>query len=176
MLRDVTTLEGGIKIYKEANIGLIDCQPDDVYPLAKYVLKSHLKKLTSIRENLLQKGIDILYLDEIFSDENIAIAPPVIEFSEPDLVPVLVDGIHRLWMARKLGLPVRSIYITGSNPNLPVISLPVSWDEVSVWDKRPDRPEDRRIYRQGINEDNINSYYRDLSVLGSSGRRYGDTR
>lgn len=170
-LNDVsdTNLLGGGKVYENASISLEEFHPVELYPTALYVIKDNLRKIQEIREELLQKGIDIFRLTGVVEHSEGVIAPPVIELS--DGVPAIVDGIHRVYLAMIMGKYINCIYIKGASA--PIISIPVEWEQVVEYDVKPDRPEQLRIIRDGIADESndLRRYYRDLSYLGSKGRR-----
>lgn len=166
-VRSIYTLEGEVKIYQNALIDLVEFDPIEAFPLANYVLVSHLLKLTDIRRYLLDLGnIDIFRLESIIESEDITISPPIIELSAIDNVPVIVDGIHRFWLARHFTQKIKAIYVQGVDASYPVISYPLNWSEVRVYEQKP---EITRRLREGLTS--RKKYYRDFSALGSLGTR-----
>jgi hypothetical protein len=115
-----------------------------------------------------------------------AITCPIVEQWEHE-GPLLVDGLHRVWVARELGrteLPCAVI----RHVEVPLVPLPVTWEEVRVYpvgqypveqDKRDYRFSDEASLRVAvpassskITEQNFRYFlYRDLDELGSSGIR-----
>lgn len=166
---ETRTLEGDYPVYENASVDLIPLSPDCVYPTALYVLQSHLDNVWCIYERLLNSGINIFQLDGIVEFEGGIIAPPVVELS--DGVPAIVDGIHRFYIARQLGFEVNSLYI--ERASMPIISYPVGWNEVVLYDKKPEEARLLRKLRSGIEDKSevLKTYYRDFSFLGSNGRR-----
>ena len=168
-VRETQTLNGGISVYQHANIELRTFDPKDVFPSALYVLYPNLKEVGNIATELRAEGKDIFTLTDIEQTSIGVIAPPVVELS--DGVPTIVDGIHRFWWALSVNKPINAIYV--ENASLPIVSYPVSWDEVRLCDERPSEPRFMRKLRDGIadNSEDLRRYYRDLSFLGSKGRR-----
>jgi hypothetical protein len=151
-------IEDGMgKIYKKMN----NISDSESRKKLQLTLDSILEKVDSVKGNF--------DLDEILEYNGIIIAPPVVELS--DGVPAIVDGIHRFYLAKQLGVPVKAIYIEGAT--LPLISYPVSWDVVKEYDEAPENPKHRRALRLGIEDKSevLRTYYRDFSLLGSRGRR-----
>lgn len=169
IIRNILTIEDGVSVYENADISIQDFRPDEVYPSALYVLRPHIEKIRCIGSELWRRGVNIFQLDDVINMDEIMIAPPVIEMS--DGVPTIVDGIHRFYLARQLGFDVRCVFINGAS--LPLISYPVEWQDVRMYDEPPQQPELRRRIREGISDTStdLRKYYRDLSVLGSKGRR-----
>ena|SRR3989344_2071696 len=115
--------------------------------------------------------VDIFKLDRIYPNSTYVVAPPVVEIS--DGVPAIVDGLHRCALARNLGEPVSVILVDGVNPQYPIISTPVTWNEVVEYYQKPEIPELLRNVRPGIRDEggSLRRFYRDFSYLGSTGRR-----
>lgn len=165
----VRTLDAGVPVYENAQVSIQEFVSQEVYPTALYVVRSHLEAVRMIGDRLWRQGINIFDLDEIIRVDGITIAPPVVELS--DGVPAIVDGIHRFYLARQLGFKVSCIYIEGAS--LPLVSYPVNWESVKEYDKAPENPLLRRALRIGVEDtsESLRKHYRDLSLLGSSGRR-----
>jgi hypothetical protein len=171
-VRQTETLNGRERVYQNARIEIRDFNPDEVYPTAKYVLKGNLENLEALQTMLDNEGVDIFNLDCVHEGlDGIIIAPPVVELS--DGVPAIVDGQHRFYMAKQQGRRIKAIYVEGADENIPVISYPVPWSEVKEYDIKPENPSLLRNLRQGIRDisGDLRRYYRDLSYLGSLGRR-----
>jgi hypothetical protein len=164
---DTTTLDGGVNVYSECEVKVMDFAPNDVFPSALYVLRDNVATVEEIRADFLRVGIDILYLSEVVSWGNIVIGPPVVEFT--DGLPTIVDGIHRFYYAMQNRSRISALCI--SEPRLPLISYPVSWDEVVEYCTKPEDPSLLRRLRFKDEPSVLRHYYRDLSYLGSKGRR-----
>lgn len=170
-VRSTQTLDGGIEIYKNAKINLCQFDPCDLYPTAKYVLLDNLSRIANFYSEFHPFGVDILNLTRIVHLPGIVIGPPIVEIS--DGVPAIVDGIHRCWFARENGLPITVVLVENSDPEYPLISFPVTWGDVLVYKTAPTDPKLRRDLRPTIEDksESLRKYYRDLSYLGSTGRR-----
>jgi len=171
-VRDTRTLDGRVPLYRSAEISIRTFDPNDLYPIAKYVLTSNLQFVASMREDILSEdGVDIFKLDHIYYNLKYTVAPPVIEIS--DGVPAIVDGLHRCALARRLGEQISVIFVDGVNPQYPLISTPVNWEEVVEYARKPEVAELLRNVRPGIRDEggSLRRFYRDFSYLGSTGRR-----
>jgi len=170
-VRGTTTLDGSYPLYQNAFVSLQSFDPNELYPTAKYVLNDNLNTIRSIDKELVDYGIDVFNLNEVIQLNDIVIAPPIVELS--DGVPCIVDGQHRSFLAREAGRRINCIYVTGVDPNYPIISTPVGWDQVIAYDKKPEAAELLRDIRPGIADSSqgLRRFYRDFSFLGSQGRR-----
>ncbi len=134
--------------YEYATIRSIDISPSAVLPTAKYVLKSNLETVAYLYTSLLREGYDIFNLHGILNiDADHDICPPILEiWDEPPYnnIPVIVDGAHRLYLAKLLGIPtVKCVVISGNIAHmLPVLPL-TGWEEVHVCSEVP---KDKRNY------------------------------
>ncbi len=180
-LREVALL-GDLKIfpYQQAAISLRIVGFNDVYPISRYLLQTHLDIQHKLREHFLKEhDIDTLDLHGKQSDISFRVegeselwhmAPPIVEISEVDGgKPLLVDGEHRFMLAHQLKKKIRVIWIENVPKEYPVVSLPLSWGDVQIFDRVPPE-EGKRIYR--FPEHNRHYfYYRDLSRIASGGIR-----
>ena len=163
-VRRTRTVDGGRGVYALADIGIEDFDPNEVKPTALYVTRPQLERLESLR-----REVDIFQLEDKVPVNGHVIAPPVVE--DIDGQPSVIDGQHRFWLARRDGKRVKAIHVKGSDPSIPVISYPVEWSEVKEYDVKPEDPALLRRMRVDDTDGTIRQYYRDLSFLGSTGRR-----
>lgn len=173
LVRDIKTLGEGVPVYKRASISFQEFHPDQVYPISKYVLMGNIRRLEEVRNTLLQRGVDIFHLQEAVQYGDYTITPPVVEYSRPDRANLIVDGIHRFFYAREMGETVTAVHVRRVRSDLPVIGLPVGWEEVARCEELPLTGPERRRLRPNIPDDStvLRRYYRDYSPLGSTGRR-----
>lgn len=178
----------GLRPYWEADITLCSLAVETLLPLAKYVLQNNLVQLERVQEALLAQGLDVLQLPgrvEIISgSERIVVAPPVVE-EWPSEGRLVVDGLHRIWLARRQGVEhVTCVLIRKAS--MPLVPLPVGWNEVREYSPG-NHPPEKRLYRfnsisevgtieqvrkWGVTESNFRYFFfRDLAGLGSSGIR-----
>lgn len=178
-VRHTKILGNGQMVYESANkIELRTFNPLELSPTALYVVKGNLNTILILREVLLKRyQIDLLHLSGIVSFHDLGdgindgvIGPPVVELT-PEGELAIIDGQHRLYIALIMGESVDCIYVEGVS--VPTVSVPVSWESISIYDKKPEDPGRLRILREGISDigTDIRNFYRDFSFLGSSGRR-----
>ena len=183
-----------LRPYDSAGIALQQLAPNALSPLAKYVLRENLSQVEQLRNDLLAESIDLFKLSgrlEVTSGlVTTYVAPPIIE-EWPSEGRLIVDGLHRLWLARELGVKrVSCVFIR--NVTVPLVPLPVRWDQILVYapGQYPAEAE-KRCYRfdsyaaaiatvnqatdWGVTAENYRYFFfRDFSPLGSSGiRRFG---
>jgi hypothetical protein len=177
-----------LRPYNSSEISIQQMAVETLTPLAKYVLKENLEYLEQLRADMLIEGLDIFQLSgrvEAISDlKRVLIAPPVIE-EWPDEGHLIVDGLHRFWLARKYGIHLVTCVLI-RKVSLPLVPLPAQWDEIQEY--APGHyPLEKRNYRfnktsdiapadqaqtWGVDEQNVRYFFfRDLSPLGSSGIR-----
>lgn len=181
LLQTVRTLKTltGIPIYEKTHIEIIKQDPLNLYPIALYALSRTLERIRMTRATLARYGYDIFNLNCTVTftpselGSKVIVAPPVVEWSESDRVPLVVDGLHRTLLAFLEKRQINCIYIEGVDSSLVPISFPASWGQIKIVENPPSDPEERRILRPGINihSPEVAARYRDYSPLGSAGRR-----
>jgi hypothetical protein len=168
-----TRLRGfdGARVYAEATLELVESDPADLAPAQRYVLRDGVAKILELRGALLGRGIDLFALDggvwvrtSDAPEERIPVIPPVVEESrEPDgrTVWIVNDGIHRVFAARSLGLPIATVRVAGVPPEYPyyALALPNGWGEVTELDALPDGFQ-KKEYRQ---PDNYKALFRQFN-------------
>lgn len=118
-VRDTRTLSERVPLYRNANISIVSIDPNNLYPTAKYALIPNLEFVSFMRTELLATdNIDVLSLNQIYSNSIYTVAPPVVEMS--DEVPAIVDGIHRCLLARKENKEISVILVEGVDSNYPI--------------------------------------------------------
>lgn len=186
-----------LKPYAQAHFSLETVSTDDIAPISKYVLKGHVTMQQYLRQTFAeQHQIDIFNLPQqqptvVFeiSDEQgqWLISPPIVEVSSADQNRrVLLDGEHRFYYARQLGLPVTAVVVENVHPRLPVVGLPLEWDQVSEFAQTPPIDQKRHfrfptldsfpdvsdLTSVKITAENFHYFfYRDLSTVCSTGVR-----
>lgn len=168
-----TRLRGfdGARVYAEASFDLVSSNSSDLAPAQRYLLKAGVSKILELREVLLGHGVDIFSLDggiwvrtSDSPEERIPVIPPVVEESrEPNgrTVWLINDGIHRVFAARSLGLPINTVRVAGVSPDYPyyAFALPNGWAEVAEFDELPDGFQ-KKAYRQ---PDNYKALFREFN-------------
>lgn len=167
LVRNTKTLKGGLQPYLNSEISIRSMHPNEISPTANYVLSDSIARLVRGHDYALKNGFNIFDLSEIHSFMNgYVIAPPVVEYSPDDKSDLLVDGIHRVFLAKLMDTKINVIYIRDVDLSCPFVSYPLTWENVDVVQNRPDVA--RRI-REGVIDRTF--HYRDLSFLGSTGPR-----
>jgi hypothetical protein len=148
-----TRLRGfdGARVYENALLELVPAvSAEALAPAQRYVLTGGVEKILSLRDALLPHGVDMFALDGgayvELSDapgERVPVIPPVVEESrEPDGRTVLIinDGIHRVYAARSVGLPVSVVVARGVPPEYPYYALALrdGWSGVQELVELPD--------------------------------------
>ncbi len=126
-----------------------------------------------------EEGIDILALQGyvkfwLQNDETspIDILPPIVEESEEpsgDKLALICDGLHRIYLARKLGCMVNVVFIRGVLKGYPYYAYPNmnGWDDVVELDKLP-----QGFVKKHYRVKEHRKLFRDFnSVFDSVGRR-----
>lgn len=164
---------GRARPYAHATLELsVATDPERLAPAQRYVLSGGVERVLALRAALLRHRIDLFALDggayvrtSDAPEQRIPVIPPIVEEShEPDgrTVPIVNDGIHRVFAARRLGLPINTVTVTGVPRHLPyyALALPGGWSEVSELDELPegfpekdyrDAEDPRSLYRE-LNE------------------------
>lgn len=170
-----TQLKGfdNARVYENSSIDLIrNVNPNDLVPSQRYVLKNGCDTIEDIYNTFKNRDINVFALEGILmftpnndKDENIPFIPPVIEESiEPNgkIVWLINDGIHRVFTARKLGLPINIILVRNVPKEYPyyAYALENGWDDVEELVELPDTYQ-KKTYRD---PDNYKSLFRQFNV------------
>jgi len=171
-----TRLRGydGVELYKDASREFVHGADPVVFtPAQYYVLLPGVRKVLELRSALLPEGVDVFALDGgvwvTTSDdpnERIPVIPPVVEESiEPNGRTVLLvnDGMHRIYAARSLGLPISVVLARGVPAEYPYYAFALSggWSNVVAFNELPDGHQ-KKEYRQPTN---YKSLFRDFNAL-----------
>lgn len=185
--------------YQEATIDSRLVEIDSLSPLAYYASTSQLEIGNQLRQRFLTHyALDPFDLSGIVDltngDEECRIAPPLVEvyieqqgLLKGKRVQALVDGLHRCPNAKRLGFSrIRAVVISNIPEHLPLVPLPLRWKDVRLVDEIPEETE-KRAFRfpdlesfpdiswfspPPVTARNCRYFfYRDLSLLGSSGIR-----
>jgi hypothetical protein len=123
-----------VRPYLDATIAVETVQVQELIPLAKYVLQEQLDLLQSLQEGLKRARLDIFDLKGrvIYAegqDERV-ISPPIVEVWEEEGA-LLVDGLHRGWLAREEGRKEMTAVVI-RNVEVPLVPLPTTWESVRL--------------------------------------------
>ena len=177
-----------IQPYKDASISIVSMDPGLLSPMALYILEGGLDKQRKLIEFFLKNGIDPFKLDGIikytFKGETYFMVPPIVEVHQEEdgnSYSIIIDGLHRLTIAREMGRTCNVVFIDGAS--LPPYALPVRWEDVNLWENVSEFSKKKR-WRDlskvklpdgmSIDRDDIDPrylLYRDFSSLGSNGIR-----
>lgn len=177
VLRGVTLLgDKEMKPYADADINFRNFKINCLRPSAFYVLKSQIDLHRGLSKSFCRKyGIDLYNLNGLIqyqlNGRSFFIAPPIVETyfesSEGKNVSLIVDGLNRIWTAKRVRGDIGCIEITKVPNQFPLVPMPLYWDDVKV---EEEVPQVKRKYRFPEASDKY-FFYRDLSILGSSGIR-----
>jgi len=165
---------GGAQPYIDASLELVPgVDTEALTPAQNYVLTPGVDKIVELRTAVLTKGVDIFALNGCIHvvtsddpDERIPVIPPVIEeSSEPDGRSVLLinDGMHRVFAARSLGLPISVVIVRGVPAEYPyyAFALDGGWSRVTPLAELPDGHQ-KKEYRQPTN---YKALFRDFNAM-----------
>lgn len=185
-----------VKPYAEAQIRARRLRIADLRPTAYYALDGQLDGHRYLQRALEREYALSLFdlsgaLDYTVGDRLYRMGPPLVETyfeaAEGRVVSAIVDGLHRIMLARSLGHEtIWAIEITGIPPQFPLVPLPLAWADIRTMDSVPpldakrkfrfarlaDFPDVSAFSRVQVDETSYRYYfYRDLSPLGSPGIR-----
>lgn len=142
---------GGARLYADARLELERaCDPDELAPPQRYVLSDRVQAILELRAGLLEHGVDLFALEggawirtAEAPERRVPVIPPVVEESrERDgrIVPVISDGMHRVFAARSVGLPITVVVARGVPSQYPyyAYALDGGWTDVLELDDVPD--------------------------------------
>ena len=120
--------------------------PNALVPAQRYVLESDFNTVKTLYHHFLQQSIDIFSLKggihfwkqnpETGKEEGpIPLIPPIVEESlESDgkIIPLINDGMHRIYTARKLNKPINIIFARNVPMKYPYYAYPLKngWDDL----------------------------------------------
>ena len=142
-------------IYEHARLEWVPCvDPKSLFPAQRYVLKEDYKRLHFLYEAFQKQQVNIFGLEGglffwlahpegTVEEGPIPLMPPIVEMSkEPDgrIVPLINDGMHRVYAAMKLEKPINIILAHDVPLEYPyyAYALEKGWDEVVELDELPD--------------------------------------
>lgn len=163
-----TRLRGfdGAEVYRDAHLELLEgVDPDRLVPAQRYVLRENCRVIEAIYRSFLERSLDVFRLrggllftpapEAAEPAESIPFIPPIVEESrEPDgrTVWLINDGLHRVYTARSLGLPINIVLARGVPEQYPyyAYALENGWAEVEELDELPDTYQ-KKAYRDPAN-------------------------
>ncbi len=150
-------------VYENADIALKEAvNPNTLIPAQRYVLDSIYRSVVALYEAFSKKSINIFALKGglfFWKLENgqeigpIPLIPPVIETSVNAnglTVDLINDGMHRVYTATSLGVPINIVYI--HNASHPYYAYPLihGWEDVRKLNTLP-KGFVKKTYRDAVN-------------------------
>ena len=149
-IRQVTMLKDpDTRPYENAYISLEKISIQDLVPPQRYVLRENILRIRKLKWELEKHGIDIFQLNGFVRihlegvEEPVDLMPPVIEESiekNGRLVPIVCDGMHRVYVAYLEWVIPQVIYVRGIPKQLPYYAYPVpdeNWENIELRDDIP---------------------------------------
>jgi hypothetical protein len=189
-----------VRPYAASSLVLRRLRIQDLRPTAYYALAPRIAQLRSLYQCMLEQYALSLFdlsgmLDYTMDDRTLRMSPPVVErYVEPEEgreVAAIVDGQHRILLARELGFDeIWTVEVAQTSQDFPLVSLPLQWSDVRVVESVPETHAKRRFrftaleqvpsqhtsqhtwkQKQAAPESLLYYFYRDLAALGSGGIR-----
>jgi hypothetical protein len=164
---------GQAPVYAHATLKLEPAQNTDrMVPAQRYVLRNGVAKILELRLALLDAGVDIFALEggvyvrtSEAPDRLTPIIPPIVEEShesDGQSIMIINDGIHRVFAARSLGLPISIVAVYEVPSAYPYYALPLehSWADVVEIDELPEEFV-KKTYRD---QTNYRALFRDFNA------------
>jgi len=165
---------GGARPYAHCNVELCPARdPETLVPAQRYVLTAGVRRLLDLRNALLDHEVDIFALDggaRIRTSDDpttvLPVIPPIVEMSlnrEDRRVPLINDGIHRVFAARTMGLPISIVLLSDVPPEYPYYALPLidGWSDVAELEELPDGFQKKEYW----NPQNYKALFRDFNSV-----------
>lgn len=164
---------GGARPYENAALTIETLDTEQLTPAQNYVMESSVAVADVLHDELIQLGYDMFALDGGLMiktaeapDEAIPVIPPIVEQSdEPGSRQVLLinDGMHRVFAARRAGLPISVVVARDVPAQYPyyAFALETGWSEVEVLDRMPEG----RIRKKYRIPDDYRALYRDFNAI-----------
>lgn len=160
------------RVYADASLEIAEVSPDELAPAQRYVLRSGVRRALDLRKELRAFDIDPFALEggalisRAGASTPIPLLPPIVESSiEPDGREVLLvnDGLHRVYAARSVGVPIRVVLVRDVPRQWPyyALALPAGWSDVVELDALPAGFQ-KKEYRV---PQNYKALFRDLNAV-----------
>lgn len=172
MLLHSSNTPNPIYVYKNAQVELTHIPVSSILPSQFYYLEEPLLRVGRIQEALKKHNFDLFNLDGFINyltnESNITynLLPIVVEYQmekDGSINPIILDGIHRVILARKKNLKkiqVIKIANVGKDFPHPGYVNPKGWEDVKLTKTAPSK-KDKRHWRFPIEE--VYKYYRNFN-------------
>lgn len=137
-----TLADKNARPYAGSDISIEEVNINAFQPTQRYVINSGVRKQEDLRKLILPYSEDTLHMKtggiSIVDEENGeggVMLPPIIEEDDHEGL-LLVDGMHRTTLARRMGVEtIRAVVIRGVDSNFAVTKrrLPNEWSEVTAF-------------------------------------------
>ena len=178
-----TLADKNARPYAGSDILIEEIAVDSFQPTQRYVIDSGVDKQQELRELVLPYGEDTLHMGtggiDIVDEENGGggvMLPPIIEEDSYEGL-LLVDGMHRTTLARRMGVEtIRAVVIRGVDSDFAVTKrrLPNEWSEVTAFPTLDDLKNARKqgfVHRnKGDAPGDGSATYRDFSSFTGRGK------
>jgi len=168
--------------YAGSDISIEEVNINAFQPTQRYVINSGVRKQEDLRKLILPYSEDTLHMKtggiSIVDEENGngVMLPPIIEEDSREGL-LLVDGMHRTTMARRIGMTtIRAVVIRGVDSDFAVTKrrLPNEWNEVTTFPTLGDLKIARKqgfVHRnKGDAPGDGRAVYRDFSFFTGRGK------
>lgn len=177
-----TLADKNARPYAGSDISIEEVNINAFQPTQRYVINSGVRKQEDLRKLILPYSEDTLHMKtggiSIVDEENGngVMLPPIIEEDSREGL-LLVDGMHRTTMARRIGMTtIRAVVIRGVDSDFAVTKrrLPNEWSEVTAFPTLDDLKNARKqgfVHRnKGDAPGDGSATYRDFSSFTGRGK------
>lgn len=178
-----TLADKNARPYAGSDISIEEVNINAFQPTQRYVINSGVRKQEDLRKLILPYSEDTLHMKtggiSIVDEENGeggVMLPPIIEEDDHEGL-LLVDGMHRTTLARRMGVEtIRAVVIRGVDSNFAVTKrrLPNEWSEVTAFPTLDDLKNARKqgfVHRnKGDAPGDGSATYRDFSSFTGRGK------
>ena len=178
-----TLADKNARPYAGSDISIEEVNINAFQPTQRYVINSGVRKQEDLRKLILPYSEDTLHMKtggiSIVDEENGeggVMLPPIIEEDDHEGL-LLVDGMHRTTLARRMGVEtIRAVVVRGVDSNFAVTKrrLPNEWSEVVTFPTLEDLKAARQkgfVHRDRGNAPGDGSAtYRDFSSFTGRGK------
>lgn len=166
--------------YQGASISYQNIKLTEIKPTQYYQVEENVRQVEEIRNFVLSYGQDILNLSDggvelVVNSQAEIMLPPIVE-NDPQEGLIILDGTHRSFLARRLGMTaMQFILIDGVREEFALNKRRLSneWHEIQSFETMLDLKKARAqgfVHRREGRGDNQYGAYRDFSHLTNRGK------